>query len=98
MENKDSLKKLSIPLLLLAMVVAVAGSASADQVILNPDGVGDTTALALVHGGILPVELRTNWGVNTTDDGDTSYVWSNAAVYNTDLYQLNDVSLTGTIN
>lgn len=51
-----------------------------------------------MHGGILPVGLRTNWGVNTTDDGDTSYVWSTASAYVTDLYQLDDVSLTGTIN
>ena len=97
MKSQNKVKGLLL-ILAAALVMTVAGSASADLVTLNPNGAGDVTNLALVHGMILPVELRINWGVNTTDDGDTSYVWSVASVYNTDLYNLTDVALSGTIN
>ncbi len=80
------------------MMIAIAfgGTAVADQVLLLPNGAGDATSLSLTHGGISP-SLRNNWGVNTTDDGDTSFVAANGNTYTTDLYQLEDVSLTGTI-
>ena len=91
------MKKVLFPILALILALgltlpmATPVSASPDEVILTPMAAGDSTDLVLVGA-------TTNWEAADSDDADTSYVWKGANAYATDLYELDDVILTGTIN
>jgi hypothetical protein len=85
----------------LALPMAIPASASPDSMTLNPNGAGAHTALGVsfVPDPILvPPALRNNWGVNTLDDGDTSFVHRSGAGWDYDLYTLEDPATSvGTI-
>ena len=96
-KGDKKMKKVLFPILALILALgltlpmATPVSASPDEVILTPMADGDSTDLAFVGA-------TTNWQAADSDDADTSYVWRVANVYATDLYELDDVILTGTIN
>lgn len=84
----------------LAVPLAMTALASPGTVTLNPDGAGDQTPLGISFvPASVPPALRSNWGVNTLDDGDTSYVHTNANEWLTDLYSIeNPATEPGTID
>lgn len=87
------MKKVLFPILVLILALGLATpvSASPDEVILTPMAAGDSTDLVLEGA-------TTNWEAADSDDADISYVWRGANTYATDLYELDNVILTGTIN
>jgi len=62
----------------------------ADTTNLNPNGNGSSNQLTVVGDTL-------RWRACTSDDGDTTYVYTSNSSARTDLYALSDLSLTGII-
>jgi len=92
MKNHSKNKKILL-ILAVSLVIAVAGSTSANQVILYPDGEGDLTELTPKPVGSV------NWVNMTTDDGDATFIeMASTLNWRTDLYSLGNPAVSGTIN
>ena len=91
MKIQNKVKRILI-ILAVSLLIVVADSASADQVILNPNGVGYIDDLDPTPGA------WANWQTVVTDDGDTSFVGTGSVNWLTDLYNLEDPAVSGTIN
>jgi len=91
--------KLSIIVLVILALNSIGANiafAAGSVETLSPNAEGDETSLPV--GGTDPAD--TNWESVDDDpsDDDTTYVEGGAALYEPDLYNLADTSLTGTIN
>ncbi len=75
----------------LSGILLSSAPAVADQITLAPNAVGDSTQLD-------PDPAVENWQNMLTDDGDASFVGTGAEGWKTDLYNLQDPSVSGTIN
>ncbi|MDX1461075.1 MAG: Ig-like domain-containing protein [Xanthomonadales bacterium] len=82
-------KRLAVAALL---VLAFPLTIQAASITIYPNGPGDTTNLG--RSGV----AATNWQANLAVDGDTAYVFRNAASYDFDLYNFQNPGLAGTIN
>ncbi|MBN2462627.1 MAG: PKD domain-containing protein [Dehalococcoidia bacterium] len=80
-----------LALVLMMSFLALPSPVAADTTTLIPNAAGSSTQLSRVGAA-------SNWQACTSDDGDTSYVYTTNNNYRTDLYNLSDVSLAGTIN
>jgi hypothetical protein len=77
-----------------ALVLAITGTVSADEMTLNPNGETVVNLSLSFVTPTVPSTLRNHWGVNTLDDGDTSYVGRNGSSWDYDLYTLEDPATT----
>jgi len=82
----------AVVLVMSFLFLASPAPVAAATTTLNPDGPGNYTNLK-----VFPTSSA-HWDACTSDDGDTTYVYGDNATYLTDLYNLSDLSLTGTIN
>ena len=89
MKSQNKVKNLW---LILAVSLVIAIPAYADQVTLDPDGVGFVDDLDPTP------DTWANWETVVTDDGDTSFVGTGSPNWHTDLYSLEDTAVSGTIN
>jgi len=97
MNKRNRLMRLSnafrglLALVLVMSFLAAPTPVAADTTTLYPNTAGNSTQLS--RSG-----AASNWQACTSDDGDTSYVYTTNSNWQTDLYNLSDVSLAGTIN
>jgi len=90
---KKVLLPIALLVVLLVLVLPKAMPAKAAQVTLNPNAAGYLTDVLYVY----PSDTA-HYSACSSSDGDTSYVFCKAGNWQTDLYNLPDPGLTGTIN
>jgi PKD repeat protein len=80
-----------VAIVLVVSFLALPSPVAAATTTLIPNAAGSSTQLS--RSG-----AASNWEACISDDGDTSYVYTTNRNWRTDLYNLSDVSLAGTIN